>query len=317
MTDLADINRACDYKLCIVDAPKQTENLLKFQGIKRKIFNENDFFLSKNTTFKDNIISKTSSNGWNSIAKLLHPISEGRQIFKLKIKELHSDKQGLVFGFSQAESFDHSAENLVQKVNAQGNTIQELNPSDTIYCVIDIEQNECQFMFNDIRVAVFSNLDKLDKKPACFVVLNLYSHNKVELVEIDTTVASKNIKCSRGHIMLKTDVYPFNYSNGGIYCDNCKESILLNREALVKNPIHWFRCNYNCNYDFCKKCQSDLFNLERFHPLQKDIDQMAEPEDVDKFKWKIQGDAKLNQTNDHCQISRTLDHTTAWNDLWV
>jgi len=30
MTDLADINRACDYKLCIVDAPQQTENLLKF-----------------------------------------------------------------------------------------------------------------------------------------------------------------------------------------------------------------------------------------------------------------------------------------------
>lgn len=30
MTDLADINRACDYKLCIVDAPKKTENLLQF-----------------------------------------------------------------------------------------------------------------------------------------------------------------------------------------------------------------------------------------------------------------------------------------------
>lgn len=69
-----------------------------------------------------------------------------------------------------------------------------------------MEQSECYFMFNDIRVAMFSNLDKLEKKPCCFVVLNLYNLNQVELMEIDTTVPSKNIKCSRGHIMLKTDV---------------------------------------------------------------------------------------------------------------
>lgn len=58
----------------------------------RKTFDEHDFFLSKNTTFQDNIISKTSPTGWNSMAKLLHPISEGRYILKLKVRELHSDK---------------------------------------------------------------------------------------------------------------------------------------------------------------------------------------------------------------------------------
>jgi len=31
----------------------------------------------------------------------------------------------------------------------------------------------------------------------------------------------------------------------------------------------------------------DVFNLERFHPVQKDIDYMGELEDVDKYNWKI------------------------------
>jgi len=49
ITGLADINRECDYNLCIVDAPKKTENILKFHGIKKNTFCSQDFFLSKNT----------------------------------------------------------------------------------------------------------------------------------------------------------------------------------------------------------------------------------------------------------------------------
>jgi len=69
-----------------------------------------------------------------------------------------------------------------------------------------LEQDECFFMFNDIRVATYNNLEKLEKKPICFVILNYYNSNKIELVEIDTNVGSKRITCESGHVVCKTEI---------------------------------------------------------------------------------------------------------------
>jgi len=51
--------------------------------------------------------------------------------------------------------------------------------------------------------------------------------------------------------------------------------------------------------------------------VQNDTDFMDELEDVPKQLWKIYGDAKVNNGNHSCTISRQTDHSNAWNDLWV
>lgn len=69
--------------------------------------------------------------------------------------------------------------------------------------MLDWTNNMVQFWLKNIVICEFKSLSKISSHNACFIVYNYYTTNEVSILEVDTNVPSRNIKCDNNHALRK------------------------------------------------------------------------------------------------------------------